>query len=172
MTVRAWLSRLSPKRAGRGAARRAGKAGRAWVVRSFAEAFALLHEAAPTYDRAVRQRPEVGELARRLAVAWGYYRSPNFARRHHAAHLRIVAREVKEVRLGLLWLRYLRMRDDRDLGDLAVVRQWVEADSSEYEAELLKTISLSAPLRRGESVDDWVSRLKKIRTALAASPPD
>jgi hypothetical protein len=114
---------------------------------------------------------EVIELAERLARLWRFFRSSGFDAMKFA-HEQALLHELQAIRRGLLWHKWLAQSEKRDLANWNKAIAWVEADDSEYEAELLKTLSMSAPQREEESMEDYVSRLRTIRSALAKTPTE
>lgn len=142
------------------------------IARRVQNLWTLMGEAMPARGRGVTsRRPEIDELAVRLSVVWEFYRSDGF-NLMKASHERALLYELRAIRTRLIWLKYLRARDVRDEKDWDSAMAWVLSDDSEYEAELLKTFSMSAPQRPKESVRDWVERLRNIRAAIARSPPE
>jgi hypothetical protein len=141
------------------------------VGRRVKDLWDMMEEASPNFQTGLARRPEIGELAVRLAVVWEFFRSDGFNLKR-VRHERALLYELRAIRHRLLWLKWLRTRDIRDDNDWKDAMAWVISDDAEYDAELLHTLSLSAPQRREEPVEQWVDRLRNIRRALGAVPPE
>ncbi len=141
------------------------------VERRFAKRVKMVGEIAPDYAAFVRLRPEFNDVVRRLVTAWKFYRSSGFSLRNRR-HEDSLITELNRIQRELHWFKYLSARDERTRANWAGAKEWVWSDNAEYESELMKTLSMSAPRRRGESLDDWLKRLRMIRAGLGASPSD
>lgn len=159
------------------------------IALRFEDLWKLVHEVEPNLMAALAARDErakrgkrsellahvwdaeVVRLAERLGMAWTFYRSSGFDFMRQSSVGPLLS-ELRAIRKQLLWHRWMRRTDERDSNAWADACAWVDADTSEYEAELLRTLSMSAPQCDGEPTDDYVARLRMIRSALARTPAE
>jgi CO/xanthine dehydrogenase Mo-binding subunit len=84
----------------------------------------------------------------------------------HVVFTSEVRNEIRFLRRELRWVSAQRAQEARDDIEWRKAIEWVENDRAQVEAEMLETMARQIPRVRGETMDDYLARLRAYRALL------